>query len=114
LLIDGRWADEHNRKQFFDSFARENGFDPLVPENWYLVTLDKLQQQHKVFTFMYLFSMNNSLLKSLIFTPKGVGNVHFDCSFYVIPNRRCYFQGTFSRRCLFFVARKREHGGIAN
>lgn len=28
-------ADKINRKQFFDTYARQNGFDPLVPENWY-------------------------------------------------------------------------------
>lgn len=26
-----------NRKQFFVSYAREHGFDPLIPENWYSV-----------------------------------------------------------------------------
>jgi hypothetical protein len=28
---------------FFDSFARENKFDPLVPENWYSMRIEKLQ-----------------------------------------------------------------------
>eukprot|EP00026_Physarum_polycephalum_P009772 Phypoly_transcript_09908.p1 GENE.Phypoly_transcript_09908~~Phypoly_transcript_09908.p1 ORF type:complete len:313 (+),score=46.93 Phypoly_transcript_09908:110-1048(+) len=46
-FLSGFWLDKHrrgfwespkNRKQFFDEFARENNFDPLLPENWYQVT----------------------------------------------------------------------------
>eukprot|EP00026_Physarum_polycephalum_P003660 Phypoly_transcript_03673.p1 GENE.Phypoly_transcript_03673~~Phypoly_transcript_03673.p1 ORF type:complete len:675 (+),score=95.36 Phypoly_transcript_03673:213-2237(+) len=37
-LPSGHWSDRANRKQFFDAFARENHFDPLVSENWYSVS----------------------------------------------------------------------------
>jgi hypothetical protein len=28
------WKDPENRRKFFEDFARENNFDPLIPENW--------------------------------------------------------------------------------
>lgn len=30
-----------NRKSFFDSFAKEHGIDPLVPDNWYSILTQK-------------------------------------------------------------------------
>jgi len=38
VLSHGHWAEEDNRKQFFDQFAKDNEFDPLVASNWYTVT----------------------------------------------------------------------------
>eukprot|EP00026_Physarum_polycephalum_P002151 Phypoly_transcript_02156.p1 GENE.Phypoly_transcript_02156~~Phypoly_transcript_02156.p1 ORF type:complete len:735 (+),score=101.72 Phypoly_transcript_02156:694-2898(+) len=29
------WNSVENRRLFFENYARENGFEPLVPENWY-------------------------------------------------------------------------------
>lgn len=37
--------NSHNRRAFFDSFAEDNGFDPLTVENWYGVTGDKINQK---------------------------------------------------------------------
>jgi len=34
----GYWKEMQNRIQFFVEFAKEQGFDPLVPDNWYNVT----------------------------------------------------------------------------
>lgn len=31
------WDEKNARKGFFESFARDNNFDPLVNTNWYLV-----------------------------------------------------------------------------
>jgi len=31
----GRWVNPSNRREFFDNYAKENGFDALFPENWY-------------------------------------------------------------------------------
>jgi len=33
------WTDKDNRKNFFNSFAKSKGFDPLIPENWYSITV---------------------------------------------------------------------------
>jgi hypothetical protein len=31
------YTDFNNRKKFFNTFADETGFDPLIPTNWYLL-----------------------------------------------------------------------------
>jgi len=38
----GYWKKSENRRKFFCEFARQMGFDPLVPENWENVSLSKL------------------------------------------------------------------------
>ena len=35
---DGQWATKEGQRKFFDDFARERGFDPLVATNWYNVS----------------------------------------------------------------------------
>jgi hypothetical protein len=39
------WQDIGNRRQFFENFAKENGFDPLIPENWYLPPYETFEHQ---------------------------------------------------------------------
>jgi hypothetical protein len=39
------WKELGNRKEFFDNLARENGFDPLVAENWYSITRKMIEQK---------------------------------------------------------------------
>lgn len=34
ISIDGYW-NKNTRKQFFDDFAKDYQFDPLIPPNWY-------------------------------------------------------------------------------
>lgn len=34
----GYWLDIENRKQFFAKLAQQQGFDPLVAENWDRIT----------------------------------------------------------------------------
>jgi hypothetical protein len=31
-----------NRRQFFENYAEENGFDPLNPKNWYAQPTEKI------------------------------------------------------------------------
>lgn len=42
-----RWAHPDIRRAFFNNFAKVKGFDPLVAENWYLITRSELLK-HKV------------------------------------------------------------------
>jgi hypothetical protein len=32
------WDNVENRRKFFEKYAKDRGFDPLNPENWYLQT----------------------------------------------------------------------------
>jgi hypothetical protein len=52
----GYWVDLNNRKEFFDSYARENNFDPLVPSNWYkLPSLNVFKIRKVCFSFKLAF-----------------------------------------------------------
>jgi hypothetical protein len=44
-ITGGYWADISRRKEFFDAFAKEHGFDPLVAENWYKITSQKIEER---------------------------------------------------------------------
>jgi hypothetical protein len=35
LSDPAHWTVSLNRREFFENFSREKGFDPLIPENWY-------------------------------------------------------------------------------
>jgi hypothetical protein len=44
------WQDAKNRKEFFEKFALTNSFDPLLAENWYQQSPEKILSV-KVFPF---------------------------------------------------------------
>jgi len=37
------WQDAQNKRRVFEEYATKNGFDPLVPTNWYTIRADQLQ-----------------------------------------------------------------------
>jgi hypothetical protein len=59
------WKVTERRRDFFENFAKQNGFDPLNPENWY-TNIVKLRQL-KVCPFAFLCA----LLK-MTFISKGI------------------------------------------
>ena len=36
------WSKSENRRSFFENYAKANNFDPNVPENWYIQTLEHI------------------------------------------------------------------------
>ena len=38
------WSNETNRREVFDNFAKENGFDPLIAESWYFASPTVLRE----------------------------------------------------------------------
>jgi hypothetical protein len=38
------WCKQKNRRRFFENFAKTNGFDPLLPDNWYLQDSKKIMK----------------------------------------------------------------------
>jgi hypothetical protein len=36
------WNNAAARRKFFEDYAKENGFDPLDPNNWYKISRYKL------------------------------------------------------------------------
>lgn len=45
LLTDKYWHDKHNRKLFFDEYAKRKQFDALIPEQWHLVTSQDIKKE---------------------------------------------------------------------
>eukprot|EP00026_Physarum_polycephalum_P002139 Phypoly_transcript_02143.p1 GENE.Phypoly_transcript_02143~~Phypoly_transcript_02143.p1 ORF type:complete len:817 (+),score=78.77 Phypoly_transcript_02143:221-2671(+) len=41
------WEDSKNKREFFDKFARDRGFDPLLPANWYSLSLQEILATEK-------------------------------------------------------------------
>ena len=62
-----RWTHEAVVK-FFEDFAKENQFDPLVPENWYHVPDSQLAHR-KVFSPLLPFPLCFSLSSSVLLLP---------------------------------------------
>jgi len=58
------WLAAHNRRAFFDNFAKLNGFDPLVPANWHKIKYDQIRStKHGSSVLRYY---NNSHIPALL------------------------------------------------
>lgn len=44
-LLDNYWNNTANRRQVFEKFASDNGFDPLVAQNWIPFRSEKVHVQ---------------------------------------------------------------------
>lgn len=49
------WNDAANRRKVFDRIAQENGFDPLIPENWYSISRNFIISQKVIRSFNCCF-----------------------------------------------------------
>jgi hypothetical protein len=51
------WQTAENRRKFFEEYAREKGFDPLIADNWYQQSIkDVVAKKVKIFClFLFLF-----------------------------------------------------------
>lgn len=52
------WPEESKRKQFFENYAKENEFDPLICENWYFQSPQKIKHKKVHFNFIQLNNYN--------------------------------------------------------
>ena len=59
------WRDSNNRRRFFEEYAKEEGFNPLIAADWYTQTLDKLML-NKVSQFSPLFFLSFFLFLFLL------------------------------------------------
>eukprot|EP00026_Physarum_polycephalum_P003969 Phypoly_transcript_03986.p1 GENE.Phypoly_transcript_03986~~Phypoly_transcript_03986.p1 ORF type:complete len:741 (+),score=114.71 Phypoly_transcript_03986:43-2265(+) len=71
VLKNKFWHDMKNRRNFFDKFARERGFDPLVPDNWY--TSDKSAIRRIKGAQSILNYYNSSIVNALIHVYPDIG-----------------------------------------
>ena len=42
LLSGNHWLEVAKRRIWFERYAENKGFEPLIPENWYNITLEKI------------------------------------------------------------------------
>lgn len=53
-FIDKYWLEFSNRRKFFENFAKEKGFDSLVPANWYMITTEEVLNAKVTFQSPFL------------------------------------------------------------
>lgn len=46
----GYWQDLRNVRSFFVAFAKENGFDPVVADNWHAIPLTSFIERNVGFS----------------------------------------------------------------
>lgn len=61
--LGGHWSSAQEQRKFFDDYALENNFDPLIPDNWYKVAYYAILTK-KVVYFLLLLSCH--LLSSIM------------------------------------------------
>jgi len=89
------WRLESNRKTFFDQFAQDNAFDPLIASNWYSVKSEKIIARK--FSSMVIRYYRGSVREALmtLYPTIGLKEDMFESrtrSFWASPaNRRKYF-----------------------
>ena len=50
------WQDIDKCRVFFDEFAKEKGFDPLDPKNWYSIDIKTIKAKTVTLIFFILFA----------------------------------------------------------
>jgi hypothetical protein len=73
------WNVPVERRKFFESYAKQNGFDPLIPENWYNVSKYKL--------IMNVFTVKSIILQILITNVNREGLQFFNIMATVFQRR---------------------------
>eukprot|EP00026_Physarum_polycephalum_P001288 Phypoly_transcript_01289.p1 GENE.Phypoly_transcript_01289~~Phypoly_transcript_01289.p1 ORF type:complete len:982 (+),score=115.84 Phypoly_transcript_01289:110-3055(+) len=87
------WMDVKNRRNFFDSFAKRNGFDPLNPEKWYRVSYQSILDCKGGNSLLAIFP-NKSASRALMSVYPEIGFVRSKFSF--VP--RSYWEKSKNRR----------------
>jgi len=64
LWLQSKWRDPANRRKFFEDYAKEQLFDPLIAENWYSQTKDNIMSKKGAFSVInfYKCNMANALI----------------------------------------------------
>eukprot|EP00026_Physarum_polycephalum_P001974 Phypoly_transcript_01978.p1 GENE.Phypoly_transcript_01978~~Phypoly_transcript_01978.p1 ORF type:complete len:752 (+),score=127.08 Phypoly_transcript_01978:45-2300(+) len=93
-LPKGYWSNFENRKKFFDDFGREQGFDPLVPQNWYSITW-RIIKNAKGKSLLEYYTGQSVIAALLDIYP----DIDFDRSKFSLPNK--YWEDPLKRKNFF-------------
>jgi len=71
------WLEIGNRRNFFEKFAKDNHFDPLIPTNWYKVPKETIQATKGIVSVLSYY--NNSFPRTVkeLFTNIGLDETKF-------------------------------------
>ena len=81
-----------DRKNYFDKFSKTQGFDPLVPENWYSASFNSLFKSQVLFFFLFnyvLYIFNFQFLYNVSQEYKEILKYYRDlpgCLMHLYPN----------------------------
>lgn len=53
IVFSAEWNDEERRREALETYARDHAFDPLIPQNWYSQSRDKLNSIEVIFSFPF-------------------------------------------------------------
>lgn len=60
-LTETQYANETNRRRFFEEFAASKGFDPLIASNWYPVAKEDVKSLKVSFLIsIHYYTSNNN------------------------------------------------------
>lgn len=91
------WDNADNRRAFFEEYARDMGFDPLIAENWYKVEFTSLLNSHpKAWSLLHNYK-NPTFSKILMDVFPFIGLAQHN--FLSTPRR--YYSNTENRRLFF-------------
>eukprot|EP00026_Physarum_polycephalum_P001627 Phypoly_transcript_01629.p1 GENE.Phypoly_transcript_01629~~Phypoly_transcript_01629.p1 ORF type:complete len:1030 (-),score=139.53 Phypoly_transcript_01629:75-3164(-) len=64
LWAQSHWQDEKNRRKFFENYAKENSFDPLIAEKWYSQRKEDIMARKGAFSIVnyYKCSLPNAII----------------------------------------------------
>jgi len=87
------WTESENRRKFFETIAKKQGFDPLVAENWYLPENRKFCFANKDLQSVLRFH-SSSLAQALtdLFPGIGFDKSQFGPKWSTASNRRKYLE----------------------
>lgn len=55
------WHDALSRRQFFEKYAKERGFDALIADNWYSQSKSEILSVPVSYSILYYLFINNKV-----------------------------------------------------
>jgi len=93
------WEDHHKQRELFIGFAKTQGFDPLVCENWYSANYEALYHFKGIRSVLVRY--NGSIVKALLSLFPNVGldkrKLHVPDKFWANSNNQRRFFITFAK-----------------
>jgi hypothetical protein len=51
-----------NRRKYFEKYASDHGFDPLIPDNWYTTRVEALEYKKVIYFYSSKWNIKHILL----------------------------------------------------